>query len=269
MTRVLITGCSTGIGRSLCEELTERGLEVIATAPDPAALEPLPVAMRLALDVTSEASVEAAVAQAGRIDVLVNNAGIGVYSPVEMLPLPAVQRLFEINVFGMLRLVRAVAPQMRERRSGLIVQHSSVAGRVARAMQGHYAASKHALEALSEAMRVELAPFGVRVALVQFGGVKTELSRKAEAGTPKVDSDYEPLVATYYRPAAGPPTQSSAQDAARAVADVIADGGRKLRYQATPKAFEVIAARQALDDDAWEASELRRLGLALPARETP
>jgi NAD(P)-dependent dehydrogenase (short-subunit alcohol dehydrogenase family) len=113
MARVLITGCSTGIGRAAAVELTKRGHEVIATARRPETLADLDVAERLALDVDSDESVRAAVDKAGRVDALVNNAGFGVAGPVETLPLDQVRRMIETNVFGAWRMLQAVLPGMR------------------------------------------------------------------------------------------------------------------------------------------------------------
>jgi len=264
MTRVLITGCSSGIGRALAEELVRRGLDVIATDPDVGALDGVAATLRLELDVTSDASVAAAVSRAGRVDVLVNNAGIGIYAPVEAVPLDVARHLFEVNVFGVLRMIHAVAPQMRLRRNGLIVQHSSVLGRLSKPLQGHYSASKQALEALSEALRVELTEFGVKVSLLEFGPVESEFSQKAVNAVPVTSGDYAGLVARFHRLIASPPVRAQAADAAKAIADVIAEGGRKLRYEGTPRAFEVIATRRLQDDDAWEEAEVRRLGIARP-----
>jgi short-subunit dehydrogenase len=264
MPRVLITGCSSGIGRALAEELVSRGLEVIATDVDVLALEGVPATMRLQLDVTSDASVQAAVARAGEIDVLVNNAGVGIYAPVEAVSMDAARHLFEVNVFGVLRMIHAVVPQMRARRSGLIVQHSSVLGRLSKPLQGHYAGSKQALEALSEALRVELAEFGVKVAILEFGPVDSNFSAKAASAVPVTSGDYAGVMARFHRIIATPPPRTSAADAARAIADAIGEGGDKLRYEGTPKAFAAIAARRALDDADWEEVELGRLGTVRP-----
>src|SRR3977135_2741879 len=114
MSRALVTGCSTGIGRPAAVELTKRGFDVVATARRPETVEDLDVAATLALDVDSDDSVAAAVAAAGPIDVLVNNAGFGVVGPVEHVPLAEVRRMFETNVFGGIRMIQAVLPQMRE-----------------------------------------------------------------------------------------------------------------------------------------------------------
>ena len=118
MTRALITGCSTGIGRATAVELMKRGHEVVATARRPEVLDDLDVTQRLALDVTSDASVAAAVAAAGEIDILVNNAGIGVGGPVEQVPIAEAQAMFDTNVWGAARMVQAVAPGMRDRSRG-------------------------------------------------------------------------------------------------------------------------------------------------------
>jgi len=134
--RVLITGCSSGFGRGAAVELTERGHDVIATARRPDAIADLVVAEKLALDVTSDASVGECFAAAGRVDALVNNAGIGVTGPVERLPIDEGRRAFETNFFGPLRCIQAVLPQMRERGSGTIVNVSSLAGRVAPPLDG-------------------------------------------------------------------------------------------------------------------------------------
>src|SRR5204862_1181362 len=137
----LITGCSTGIGRATAVELMKRGHEVVATARRPEVLEDLDVTLRLALDVTSDASVAAAVAAAGEIDVLVNNAGIGVGGPVECVPIDRAQAMFDTNVWGPARMVQALAPGMRARNRGAIVNVTSLAGRAVGPLNGFYAAS--------------------------------------------------------------------------------------------------------------------------------
>jgi NAD(P)-dependent dehydrogenase (short-subunit alcohol dehydrogenase family) len=175
MTRVLITGCSTGIGRATAVELTKRGFDVVATARKPETLDELDVALRLALDVTSDASVAAAVEAAGEIDVLVNNAGISVGGPIEKVPLDRAQALFETNVWGALRLIQATAPAMRERGRGAIVNVTSVAGRVVGPLNGIYSASKFALEALTEGLALELNHWGIRVIAIEPGYIDTAI----------------------------------------------------------------------------------------------
>lgn len=181
MARALITGCSTGFGRAAAVELTKRGFEVVATARRPETLEDLDVTEKLRLDVDDDASVAEVKSRAGEIDALVNNAGWGIHAPIEKLPLGEFRKLLETNVLGAVRMIQAFAPQMRERGSGVIVNVSSVAGRVAAPLGGYYSASKYALEAISEALHYEIGHFGVRVAIVEPGGFETSFgdSRKA------------------------------------------------------------------------------------------
>jgi NADP-dependent 3-hydroxy acid dehydrogenase YdfG len=147
--RILITGCSTGIGRASAVELTKRGHEVVATARRPDSIADLDVAATLTLDVDDQSSVDAAVAAAGKIDALVNNAGYEISGPGELVPIDEVKAMFETNVFGTLRMMQAVIPQLRERGSGVIVNLSSVAGRVSQPYGHFYSATKHAVEALT------------------------------------------------------------------------------------------------------------------------
>ena len=178
MARALITGCSTGIGRATAVELMKRGHEVVATARRPEVLEDLDVTARLALDVTSDASVAAAAAAAGEIDILVNNAGIGVGGPVESVPIASAQAMFDTNVWGAARMVQAFAPGMRARSRGAIVNVTSLAGRAVGPLNGYYSASKWALEALSEAMDAELRHWGIRVIVIEPGFIDTPMLQK-------------------------------------------------------------------------------------------
>jgi NAD(P)-dependent dehydrogenase (short-subunit alcohol dehydrogenase family) len=171
--RALVTGCSTGIGRATALELTARGWEVVATARRPESVADLGVARTLLLDVDSDASVAAARDAVGPVDVLVNNAGFGIEGPVEEVPLDEARRAMETNFFGAARMVQAFLPAMREQGSGWIVNVTSVAGVVAPPLGGFYAATKFALEALSEALHLEVGHFGVRVLIVEPGGIET------------------------------------------------------------------------------------------------
>jgi NAD(P)-dependent dehydrogenase (short-subunit alcohol dehydrogenase family) len=189
---VLVTGCSSGFGKLTALLFGRHGHTVFATMRDTdkagpmeamAADEGLDVRV-LALDVTDTASVEAAVADAedaagGALDVVVNNAGIELRGPIEQLSDEELHAQFDTNVFGVVRVVRAALPAMRERRSGVIVNVSSIAGLVARPFGGAYSASKHALEAISEALHHEVRPFGIRVAVVEPGQFETELLANA------------------------------------------------------------------------------------------
>jgi NAD(P)-dependent dehydrogenase (short-subunit alcohol dehydrogenase family) len=182
----LITGAATGMGRAMAEAAAERGDEVVATDRDLAAVRSW-AAGRVhpaELDVTDRASIDravgAAVAEFGRIDVVVNNAGYGVFGSLEELPDEQVRRQFETNTFGTWNVTRAVLPQLREQRGGRIVQMSSVDA-VAPAVAGEaaYAASKFAVEGMSEVLAKEVAPLGITVTIVEPGAVRTDFGNAA------------------------------------------------------------------------------------------
>ena len=181
----LITGCSSGFGLLAANLFAAKGHEVFATMRNPskAPAELDPAATVVALDVDDDASVRGAVAsvldEAGRIDVLVNNAGFGLRGPVEQADLDAARRMFETNVFGVVRMCQAVLPAMREQRSGVIVNVSSLAGVVANPFGGLYAASKHAVEALSDTLHYEVHPWGIRVVLIEPGSFETRFGENA------------------------------------------------------------------------------------------
>jgi len=202
---VLITGCSTGIGRDLAQRLTQSGYTVVATARKVETLADLPTALKLPLDVTQPDSITRAVddilQRFGRIDVLVNNAGYAVRGAVEEVPDEHTQKIFDVNVFGVMRMIRAVAPQMRQQQAGRIINISSIAGRLVTPANGVYSATKFALEALSDALRLELAPFGVLVVLIEPGPIKTHFQETVESTAQEIfsnpDSPYQPLYQQY------------------------------------------------------------------------
>ncbi|GAA2023630.1 oxidoreductase [Catenulispora yoronensis] len=182
MTKVwMITGAGAGLGRAIAEHARGQGHTVVATARDVKAVEDFDDA--LVLDVHDPSSVEAAVAEAvrrhGRIDVLVNNAGHGLVGAVEELADADLRAVLETNVFGVLRATRAVLPHMREQRSGHIVQMSSVGGQVANPGHAAYATAKFALEGLSESLSAEVAPWGIRVTLVEPGPFRTDFAGRS------------------------------------------------------------------------------------------
>ncbi|MHB8684520.1 MAG: SDR family oxidoreductase, partial [Dehalococcoidia bacterium] len=205
MSVVLITGCSSGFGKLAALEFARRGDRVFASMRNTTKAEGLLDAAAAAggtlevvrLDVNDSASIAGAVAQiekhAGPIDVLVNNAGIGTHGPVEDFDDDEVLSIFNTNVFGVIRVTRAVLPSMRARKSGTIVTVGSLAGKVSAPFGGVYAASKHAIEALSDALYYELHPFGIRVVLVEPGGFETEIqtnhlvARRFNEGSPYVE----------------------------------------------------------------------------------
>jgi NAD(P)-dependent dehydrogenase (short-subunit alcohol dehydrogenase family) len=185
MRTVLITGCSTGIGRATALRLARGGWTVFASARQPATLDELAAAgcRTLALDVTNEASMEAALAQVeGGVDVLINNAGYSQSGALETLPMDAVRRQFETNVFGLLRLTQLVLPGMRAKGAGTIVNVSSMGGKLTFPGGGAYHATKYAVEALSDALRMEVRPFGIDVICVEPGLIRTEFGETAAGG---------------------------------------------------------------------------------------
>jgi NAD(P)-dependent dehydrogenase (short-subunit alcohol dehydrogenase family) len=198
---VLITGSSSGIGRATAVEFMRREWTVYATARDAEDVADLAEAgcETAELDVTSDADVERVVdrieSETGRIDCLVNNAGYGQYGPVEDVPIETLHDQFDVNVYGPHRLTREVLPLMRRREEGTIVNISSVQGRVATGTAGAYAGSKFALEALSDALRVEVDDYGVDVVLVEPGPVETRFGERAETEIDGLDRSggYETL----------------------------------------------------------------------------
>src|SRR3954470_17639690 len=176
----LVTGASSGIGAAAARRLHADGFTVYAVARRVERMKDLTdLGIRVEpVDVTDDASMTALVgtilAEAGRIDVLVNNAGYGSYGALEDVPIDEARRQFEVNVFGLARLTQLVLPQMRSRRSGRIVNISSMGGRIYEPLGSWYHATKFAVEGLSDSLRMELAPFGIQVVVIQPGAIRTE-----------------------------------------------------------------------------------------------
>ncbi|MGI4854225.1 MAG: oxidoreductase [Janthinobacterium lividum] len=184
----LITGCSTGFGRELAKLVLARGDKAVVTARKPEEIQDLvegheDAALALKLDVTDAAEVKAVAKQAaekfGRVDVLVNNAGYGYLAAVEEGEDDAVRRLMETNFFGLVEMTKAVLPGMRERKSGHIVNISSIGGLVSFAATGYYHAAKYAVEGLSESLSIEVAPLGIKVMIVEPGPFRTDWSGRS------------------------------------------------------------------------------------------
>ena len=195
----MITGASRGIGARIAEAALAHGDAVVATARDAAAIEKRfgvqPGLLAVALDVTDEAqaaqATAAALARFGRIDVLVNNAGYGLLGAVEEASADEVRRLYETNVFGLLNVTRAVLPQMRERRSGHVINISSLGGVRSAAGFGVYCSTKFAVEGLTEALHAELAPLGIHATVVEPGYFRTEfLEGQSLVTSPRELADY-------------------------------------------------------------------------------
>lgn len=194
-----ITGCSTGFGRELAKAVLARGWRLVATARRPEQMDDLlegheERSLKLRLDVTVHAEVVDAVKQAearfGQIDVLVNNAGYGYLAAVEEGEDEAIRAQFETNVFGLADLIREALPGMRRRRSGHIVNYSSIGGLVSFGATGYYHASKYAVEGLSESLAVEVAPLGIHVTLVEPGPFRTDWAGRSIVESKTVIDDY-------------------------------------------------------------------------------
>jgi NAD(P)-dependent dehydrogenase (short-subunit alcohol dehydrogenase family) len=271
--RVLITGCSTGIGAATALILAHRGMAVVATARRTETLTPLQEAAHESnlslhttqLDVTDDDSRRAAFRFAeeklGRVDVLINNAGYGQMGPVEEVPLELVREQFETNLVGLIAMCQLVLPGMRARKHGRIVNISSVVGKVSLPMGGVYAASKFAVEGLTDALRIEVEPFGIQVVLVLPGPIKTEFPRTAGRS---VQSFISKLEKSPYRPWAEPMLvrwregwpragEQSAETCARVIVRAVEDRRPRPRYLVTPRAKFLYAMRRLLSDRALDS----------------
>lgn len=259
---VLITGCSSGIGRATAQVLAKNGFEVYATARRTESIADLEAEgfKTLALDVTSEESMAAAVAAIPQgIDALVNNAGIQEVGAIESVPMDRVRGLFETNVFGPVRLTQLVLPQMRERRSGTIVTVGSMNGKFTWPGTGYYCGTKHALEAISDALRYETRPFGVKTVLVEPGFVKTPLGKTAvgrrvqEPGPYASFNDEVAEVTSSYTTGALGMLACSAEAVGETILKALTSDKPRARYRVAPSAGLFMSLRKVLPDAGFDA----------------
>ncbi len=192
---VLITGASSGVGQSTARLLSQKGYKVFGTTRNPTRAEPIPTVEMLALDVRNDnsviACVEAVISQIGRLDVLVNNAAYELAGALEETSLEEAKAQFDTNFFGVVRMVRAVLPVMRQQNQGQIINVSSFSGVSAIPFMGIYSASKFALEGYSEALRMEVKPFNIHVSLTEAGFLKTPMMDKRQASAAPLN-EYDP-----------------------------------------------------------------------------
>lgn len=236
MNTILITGTSSGYGLETARHFHARGWTVIATMRSPrAGLLPVSDRIRLlALDVTDPESIAAAVAEAGEIDALVNNAGIGVVGAFEATPMAYVRKVFDTNTFGTMAMTQAVIPQMRTRRAGVIVNVTSSATLVPMPLAAAYTASKQAIEGFTGSLAHELGAFGVRAKLLEPGyGPTTRFAANtgvdlADLIPPAYAAYAGPIFAAFARPA----LTTRESDVAEAVWQAVTDGSDRLRYAA-------------------------------------
>ncbi len=277
---VLITGATDGLGKAAAVLLAERGYRVYAAGRSPekrvqldrlAKAKNLPL-QSLELDVTSDDSVCAAVqlvlSEAGAIDVLINNAGLGYMAVIEELKMEDFRSQFETNVFGVLRVTQAVLPHMRERRTGRILMISSVAGLVSPPTYGAYSSSKHALEGLSNALRLELYPFHIEVVLIEPGYIVTNFQQTATAlAKPYVDrSKSSPYAKIYSGAWTGAnkgrnASKTTPEDCARVMLYAIETLSPKPRYGVTPLARTVKFGRRFLSDKMLDSILRKKYGV--------
>lgn len=263
----LVTGTSTGIGLATALHFARHDHQVVATMRNlskadalqtAARAEKLPLVVR-ELDVTRQESIDRAVAetvvQQGPIDVLVNNAGVGGATPLELTPEDEHRAMFEANYWGPIRMIRAVLPSMRERRTGCIVNVTSIAGRVATPNQIAYSASKHALGAASEALAHEVAAFGVRVAIIEPGVIQTAIFENS-AGATRYDknSPYRQIMRRNGKLfAAGFRNPGRAETVAEVIFDAVTTERPRLRYLVGSDAEGLAAGRARISDEEWVA----------------
>jgi NAD(P)-dependent dehydrogenase (short-subunit alcohol dehydrogenase family) len=267
----LITGCSTGLGRSLARAALQRGFDVAVTARDPDSVKDIVTAhpdsaLGLALDVTDADQVRAAVAATeerfGPVDVLVNNAGYGYRAAVEEGDPADVQRLFDTNFFGVVAMIKAVLPGMRERHSGAIVNISSIGARRSPAGSGYYAAVKAAQEAMTASLRKEVGPLGITAMTVEPGGFRTDFAGRSLAGpsAPPIADYAETAGPRRKENATGHGTQpGDPEKAAAAIIDVVQSTEPPFMLVLGPDAlrgFRAALDALASDLDAWEATSM-------------
>jgi NAD(P)-dependent dehydrogenase (short-subunit alcohol dehydrogenase family) len=259
--RVLVTGAARAIGAATAAVFAQQGWEVVATARRPELLAEVPATLRLPLDVTDDESVRACMAEAGPVDVLVNNAAIAEAGPMERYPIDRFSAVLDTNVTGALRMVQAVVPAMRERGSGAIVNVSSVNGRVASPLGGAYAASKFALEAVSEALHFELGHFGIRVVVVEPGFIAPGMKPSAEWG---MEEPYDELQRQWTGTDSallGGEGRPGPELVGNTIHRAVTTDTPRLRWPVGPDAELVLGTRASLDDAAFEAAMRQTLDL--------
>ena len=265
---MLVTGCSSGIGAATARHLQDRGWTVYATARRLESVEALAAegCRVLPLDVTDEASMQHAVerieAEAGGIDVLINNAGYSQSGAVEEVPLASVRQQFETNVFGLLRLTQLVLPGMRARRRGRIVNIGSMGGRFTIPGGGIYHATKHAIEALTDALRFEVAGFGIQVVLIQPGLIRTSFTdaaskslsgfRRDRGPYAHFTAEVERITRESYLTGGLARFAGTADDVARVIETALRASTPAARYRVTLSAHILMTLRAVLTDRLWD-----------------
>jgi len=266
---VLITGASSGFGKYAVELFHEKGWNVVATVRSPETttiFSQLKDVLLTRLDVTDKASIQAAVATAisrfGQIDVLVNNAGFGTLGALEAAPDEVIRQQFEVNVFGLIEVTKAVLPGMRARKTGTIINVSSVGGRLTFPFSTLYHSTKFAVEGLTESLQYELNPLGIRLKLVEPGGYKTDFASRSMNiyGFGGIESyqapfrHFESMIDTW-------PMSENIREVAEVIYQAATDGTATLRYPVGHDAIELLKTRQQMDDASFKAAMAAQLGI--------
>lgn len=257
MPTALVTGTSTGIGLETALYFARNGYRVFAGARKPAVIEKHQNVMPVRLDVDQDDSVRECVAEvlreAGAIDVLVNNAGIGYAGAIEMVPLDKARAMFETNFFGAVRMMQAVLPSMREGRSGTVVNVTSLLGHATLGCHGFYAATKFALAAVSETVAIEAKPFGIKVAIIEPGVILTPIWNKGEVLMPE-GHPYQQAIGRLFRLFGAQMDGGTMPEVvARAIYDAVQEGAAKLRYPVGADAEVIASARDRMTAAEWMA----------------
>jgi NAD(P)-dependent dehydrogenase (short-subunit alcohol dehydrogenase family) len=268
---VLITGTSSGFGKTSAKYFAARGWNVIATMRQPEAekdLQLIPDILVTKLDVTDTATiskaVETGIARFGRIDAVINNAGFGLFGLFETTPVEKVREQFEVNLFGVMNVIRELLPHFRKNKQGLILNVSSGAGVFALPMISFYCASKFALEGFSESLSYELASQNIRVKIIEPGGVlSTNFGKRSgtEAAQNLPLRDYDAFVAATNQVFAGLRANRLAteEDVAKVIFEAATDGTDRLRYVATPDIEPLVKARRETSESNYIATMCSQL----------
>lgn len=266
---ILITGSSSGIGRATAEYFQTRGWNVIATMRKPEgeeSLNKLENVLVTRLDVTDHDSIATAVQEGiqrfGKIDVALNNAGYGSYGALEATSIEKIRRQYEVNVIGTLAVAKAVIPHFRKNRKGILINVSSMGGKVTFPLGTLYHGSKFAVEGMSEALSYELEPIGIQVKLIEPGAIKTDFGGRS------FDFNVDPTLTEYgdimNKVTAAFQTMSAGSEAelvAETIFRAATDGSNQMRYVVGPDAEQVIAARKQMNDADYMAMMKSNMGL--------
>jgi NAD(P)-dependent dehydrogenase (short-subunit alcohol dehydrogenase family) len=266
---VLITGASSGFGRTTVKLFHEKGWNVIATMRSPekeTELSAIPGVLVTRLDVTDKPSigeaVQAGIRQFGQIDVLVNNAGFGTLGALEAAPEEVIRQQFEVNFFGLIEVTKAVLPGMRAHKAGVVINLSSIGGRLTFPFCTLYHATKFAVEGLTESLQYELNPLGIRLKLVEPGGYKTDFAGRSMSffGAGGLDEYQQPFDRFLGRLAQWPMSENLGE-VAEAIYAAASDGTEKLRYPVGHDAVPLLETRKEMDDVAFKKMMAGQTGI--------